>query len=457
MLAARDQENLAFSHQNGAALKQQQGQVKRQLQPKTPGGRYANTPIKVPLNDENGAGGAKSILGGKSRGNENALTSKGGKSVNKSNLATPAGPRSRAVLGDKTTNAKAKGSQTINAKGATRELEKSQGKAPGTSRPKQKQPQAELQKLVVHAEETDPLSEEEIEYCPPKPKDLPYESDVFPDGALKFDALKPENLFKGFYDYYYNPVDENGVSLADKELEERNRKAMEECDRRIQEDIDSIEWGIQEEPETTKKATSIPTRAPLGVKRTAMNRVASTIRAKKAAEALSMDDTTKSMQRKAARSAEVSRIPAKKTTSLPIPTFKRQPGTQPQGLTKKSSTEMEANSRTTIGYNKGRSTASILAQGTTKLERPPSKTGFTRSNTTLSTESDRTITPALYTHTQAAVATEDLEWKERVPFLSIFNPEDDDDDDDDCDLLGGNTLKGPGMDEDEDFEFKLAD
>lgn len=85
MLAARDQENLAFSHQNGAALKQQQGQAKRQLQPKTPGA------IKVPLNDENAAGGAKSILGGRTRGNENALTSKGIKGLNKSNLATPSG------------------------------------------------------------------------------------------------------------------------------------------------------------------------------------------------------------------------------------------------------------------------------------------------------------------------------------------------------------------------------
>ncbi|KAI8965666.1 hypothetical protein F5Y11DRAFT_344265 [Daldinia sp. FL1419] len=377
MLAARDQENLAFSHQNGAALKQQQGQVKRQLQPKTPGARYANTPIKVPLNDENGAGGAKSILGGRSRGNENALTSKGGKSVNRANLATPSGPRSRAPLGDKTTNAKAKGSQTVNAK--------SQGKAPGTIRPKQKQPQAELQKLVVHTE-TDPLSEEEIEYCPPKPKDLPYESDVFPDGALKFDALKPENLFKGYYDYYFNPVDESGVSLADKELEERNRKAMEECDRRIQEEIDSIEWGVKEEPEPTKKASSVPVRAPLGVKRTAMNRAPSTIRSKKAAEARSMDDTTKLLQRKVSRSVEVSRIPAKKTTTLPIPSFRRQ--------------------------------------------------------------------PALYAHTQAAIAAEDQEWKERVPFLSIFNPEEDEDDDD---LLAGSTLKSPCVDEDDDFEFKLAD
>lgn len=100
MLAARDQENLAFSHQNGAALKQQQGQVKRQLQPKTPGGRFANTPLKVPLNDENAAhaaGGAKSILGGRSKGNENALTSKGGKSVNKSNLTTPSGTQCNSL------------------------------------------------------------------------------------------------------------------------------------------------------------------------------------------------------------------------------------------------------------------------------------------------------------------------------------------------------------------------
>ncbi|KAI0129285.1 hypothetical protein F4776DRAFT_163761 [Hypoxylon sp. NC0597] len=456
MLAARDQENLAFNRQNGAALKQQ-GQVKRQLQPNTPGARFAKTPIKVPLNDENAthaAGGAKSVLGGRTRGNENTLTSKG-KGL-KASLATPsAEPRSRAPLGDKTTNAKAKGQQAVNVKSAVREIEKSQSKAPGTIRPKQKHPKAELQKLQVHTETTDPLSEEEIEYCPPRPKDRPYESDVFPDGALKLDALKPENLFKGYYDYYFNPVDEHGVSLADRELEERNRKAMEECDRRIKEDIDSIDWGVRDESDASKKKTLLSTKAApkvdVAAKRTTASRALSTIKSKNAADALAMDETTKSLQRKVAKSTEAIKAPGhKKTTSTPMPSFKRQPNVPTQMGPRKTPTELEANSRTTIGYNKGRSTASILAQGTTKPKRPTSKTGFTRTDTTLSNDSDKTITPALFAR------KEDDGWKERVPFLSIFNPEDDDDDDDDFDLLAGGA-KGAGADEDEEFEFKLAE
>lgn len=76
MLAARNQEHL------------------RGLQPKTPGARYPKTPIKVPLNDENAAhvvGGAKGNLTGRSRsrGNENALTSKAAKGIDKSNFVTP--------------------------------------------------------------------------------------------------------------------------------------------------------------------------------------------------------------------------------------------------------------------------------------------------------------------------------------------------------------------------------
>ncbi|KAI0379950.1 hypothetical protein F5Y04DRAFT_258784 [Hypomontagnella monticulosa] len=456
MLAARDQENLAFNRQNGAALKQQQGQSKRQLQPNTPGTRYAKTPLKIPLNDENAAhatGGAKSILAPRTRGNENTIMSKGLKGSTTSNLATPSA-RSRAVLGDKTTNAKAKAGQSVNVKSVVREIEKSQPKAPGTLRPKQKTPHAELQKLEVHTEETDPLSEEEVEYCPPKPKDLPYESDVFPDGALNLDVLKRENMFKGYYDHYFNPVDENGVSLADKELEKRNKKAMEDCDRRIKEDMDNFEWSIQDEVKLTKKGfiKPAPTLNPT-TKRPTTNRAPSTLKSRKAADALSMDETTKSLQRKAARSVELGKVPAKKASSFSIPTFKRQPSVQVQGIPKKTSMEIEANSRTTIGYNKGRSTASLLAQGTTKPERGASRTGFTRSDTTLSNESDRTITPSLYAHKQASVAAEDQEWKERVPFLSIFNIEDDDEDED-FDLLGG---KPPHVEEDEDFEFKFAD
>ncbi|KAI5862826.1 hypothetical protein GGS23DRAFT_569647 [Durotheca rogersii] len=463
MLAARDQENLAFSRQNTAALKQQQGQVKRQLQPNTPGARYANTPIKVPLNDENGthaAGPAKSVLGAKSRGNENTLTSQGAKTVKKANLATPmAEPHSRAPLGNKTTNAKTNGRQAVNVKSAVRDVEKSQAKAPTTIRSRQKQPQAELQKLQIHAEGADPLSEEEVEYCPPRPKDLPYESDVFPDGALTFDALKPENLFRGYYDYYYNPVDEHGVPLADKQLEERNKKAMEECDRLIKEDMDKFEWSIQDELESGKNPVLVASKgapdASLGAKKVVATKGPSTVQSRKAAGALAMDDTTKSLQRKVARSMEASKVPVRKAGAFAIPSFKRQPNPPVPSIPRKTSLEIETNSRTTIGYSKGRSTASILAQGTASMDKPAPKAGIPRHDTTLSRQWDKIITPARFAQTQISAA-EDQEWKERVPFLSIFNPGvgDDGDDDDDFELVPGGM---PSAEEDEEFVMKLAD
>ena len=88
MLAARNQENLVLGHQNGGS--------KRQLHPKTPGARYPKTPLKVPLNDENAAhvvGGAKGNLTGRARGNENALTSKASKGLDKANFVTPMGKK----------------------------------------------------------------------------------------------------------------------------------------------------------------------------------------------------------------------------------------------------------------------------------------------------------------------------------------------------------------------------
>ena len=61
MLAAhRDQENLVHSHQVPT-----KNASSKHLGPKTPGARYPNTPLKVPLNDENGThmAGGKAVLG----------------------------------------------------------------------------------------------------------------------------------------------------------------------------------------------------------------------------------------------------------------------------------------------------------------------------------------------------------------------------------------------------------
>lgn len=66
---------------------------KGQLAPKTPGARYPKTPLKIPLNDENAVGGAKSMLAAKSNTNGNIqLTAK------KQNLVTPSGNAPNLVV-----------------------------------------------------------------------------------------------------------------------------------------------------------------------------------------------------------------------------------------------------------------------------------------------------------------------------------------------------------------------
>ncbi|KAI0503303.1 hypothetical protein F5B22DRAFT_557660 [Xylaria bambusicola] len=449
MLAAHNQENITFNRQHAAAVKQQQGQATRPLGAKTPGAKFSKTPMKVPLNDENGA---------------NAMTSKALKGGDKSAFATPMTQRARAVLGDKTTNAKAKGMQTVNVKSAVNEIEKSQVRLQNTVRQRQREPQAETRKLQVHAEEPDIFSDDEVEYCPPRPKDLPYESDVFPDGVLTFDALKPENMMKGYYRYYFNPVDENGISKRDRELAQETKKAIREGEMKIKADLETFDWSIKAELD----ADTDPVKKPVAKKLPAPRKPLSTIRSRNAANALSLDDTTMSMQRKAVKRPEPMKPMHKKSSSFVIPALRtNRPGSsQLPTVPKKSPTEFDATSRTTIGYNKGRATASLLTKTTTSAQpkrntaAPLSTTirGIPRSNTTLSNDSDKTITPARYAQRQATAASaaaEDYALRERVPFLSIFNPNISEDEDEESDPLGINSRPSAFLDEDEDEEFEL--
>ncbi|KAI3334857.1 hypothetical protein F4824DRAFT_169651 [Ustulina deusta] len=454
MFAAHNQENITFNRQHAAAIKQQQGQASRPLGSKTPGAKYSKTPMKVPLNDENDA---------------NAMTSKALKGGDKSNFATPMTQRARAVLGDKTTNAKAKGLQTVHVKSAVKEIEKSQAQLQSTVRPRQREPQAETHKLQVHAEEPDPLSDDEVEYCPPRPKDLPYESNVFPDGVLTFDALKPENMMKGYYRYYFNPIDENGVSKRDRQLAQETQKAIREGERKIKEDLENLEWSVKAELEPDAKAvkkTSTATKLP------APRKPLSSIRSRSAANVLSMDETTMSMQRKAAKQSEASKPLPKKSSSFAMPALRMsRPGSsQLPSIPKKSATELDATSRTTLGYNRGRATASLLTKTNTSTHSrnnistssstSTQRGGIPRSNTTLSNDSDKTITPARYAHRQVSAAAnaadEDYALRERVPFLSIFNPDKySDEEEDEDDPLGINNRAPAFLDDEDEDEFEL--
>ena len=94
MLAARDQENLVHGHQQAAAVKPL-NQGNRQLAPKTPGNKYPKTPLKVPLNDENGFGGqGEGKLGQRTVGKGNENLPAGGKKMglaDKNAFVTPIG------------------------------------------------------------------------------------------------------------------------------------------------------------------------------------------------------------------------------------------------------------------------------------------------------------------------------------------------------------------------------
>ena len=476
MLAAhKDQENLAFSHQAGAVAKQQQqAQGFRTLQPKTPGARYPKTPLKIPLNDENatqGLGG-KSVLRPKNNNENMATIGKGGKS----SFVTPSGkfalvrngqdvgadsvhaePRTtRAPLGNKTTNAKARTGQAAGVKSIVNNLEKTQAKPTTLKSQRHGTVNVESSKLGVHVDKTGPLEEEEdIEYAPPRVKDIPYESDILPAGAMTFEGLKPENILKGYYDHYFNPVDEDGVPIREREMEERRQRDFKRLDERVRKDMDEFDWSIGDVPETktAKKPLATVSEAGEGTPKANRKPLARTIpkqpptiASRKAASALAL------APKPSATLATAQRFSAKPTSGL----FKGPNGLLPIGrqrpaITRDSSTDRAAAvaaSRSTLGYSKGRSTSSAI-QGSNRPKTPagpPARRTFTRSVSTASTGSDCTITPARYAQ---VLKPQNGEALKRLEFLSIFDGDEDDDG-----QLGGSSL--PTNDgEDDDFQLNL--
>ncbi len=80
------------------------------------------------------------------------------------------GPRNRAPLGAKTTNAKAKAFQTPAPGSTRRELGKTIQKSGSVQKPKPKLSHPETTKLEDILADKEALDEREIEYMPPKPK-----------------------------------------------------------------------------------------------------------------------------------------------------------------------------------------------------------------------------------------------------------------------------------------------
>ncbi|UNI19158.1 hypothetical protein JDV02_005367 [Purpureocillium takamizusanense] len=434
MLAShRDQENLAHSQQ-----------IPTKQQPKTPGARYPKTPLAF-RNDENlpTAFAGKSGLGGAGTrpGGMNKMTAKKGQ---QQSLVTPMEPRTRAPLGNKTTNAKAKAGRSGGVKERVNEIEKSQAKHTTVQKPKLQPVDVAPIKIKIQPDSQESHSdlEDEPEYAPPPVAPLPYESDILPKGGLTSKGLKgKESFFKGFYQHYSRP-DGNGMSREEKKFNEEMEAILRRVEERSQRELDDLQWSAAdiEESMTAIQRKSEESKSEGARLRTGSLRNPPTITSKRAASALAMSSGA---QKPASEKATVtSKAPRRPLSAL----MSRSRPAKPVTTTTTSATgniAAEAASRTTIGYNKGRTASSMLSR------RAPSvaerhKLG-TRAPTPCDAGSDLTITPARIRHPSSRSETP----AERLQFLSIF----DDVDDEDLPLMRGALLDS---DDDEEFEMKLT-
>ncbi|GKT49285.1 uncharacterized protein ColSpa_09466 [Colletotrichum spaethianum] len=432
MLAIRDEN--AVNAAQAARLAPGKGQ----LAPKTPGARYPKTPLKIPLNDENAVGGAKTVLAPKSNGNIQGT-------VKKQNLVTPSETRARAPLGNKTTNAKARSTQNAGGK----DLEKTQTKPTTTKKLKQRSPSVGPLKLEVRNDQAGPAEEPDVEYAPPPAMDLPYESDVFPDGVLTFEGLKPENMFKGYYNHFYNPVGEDGVRLQDRKHKEKLKKALKESDERILRDIREMDWSVSDVPETAafaQRKAPAPAPNPAVTRRTVGGalKCPPTITSRRAASALSMSTGSTIRQKKAVEQRPTVRRPI----SALLPRTRPNKATIASKSTAAESAVGEAASRNTLGYTKGRSASSVVSgRAPVPATARPASTDFAAvipSKTIVR----RDASP----HKQEREMRDENEDLGRLQFLSIFDPAGDDENDG----IGSAGPRNEDFEEEEEFEMKLS-
>ncbi|KAL9597487.1 MAG: hypothetical protein Q9219_005120 [cf. Caloplaca sp. 3 TL-2023] len=374
MLAARDQENIVHGHQAAAAAKPLNQGV-RQLPPKTPSNKPAKTPFRVPLNDENtvtGFGGGKKILG---KGNENGLFGgkQGGAAEGKA-FVTPIGPRNRAPLGAKTTNAKAKAFQTPALPPIGDQLDKTNQKTVSTRKPKPKALHPETTKLEDILADKEALDEREIEYMPPRPNDLPdHPDDDLSD--LDFSVLEGPFPFADWYEHFANEKDADGLTYRQrKEMEER--ETMEYLDKKGEAEIvlaadsavmscvcDKECWATECKQSIARRKdaqeTYQKTMAALNSKYPSKSKAAperhgpSLATSKAAATALSNPKRSVPNSKSVVKSS----VPNKKPSPA-LPKGRKPPA--PTNASGNRHAAATAASKTTLGYSKGRATSASM-------------------------------------------------------------------------------------------------
>ena len=348
------------------------------------------------------------------------------------------GPRTRAPLGMKTTNAKANAFKTpapLSGSAKTQKL------SPRLRRPKVKIHQPEVQDA-----EDDEVPE--IEYMPPKEVPLPenYDEDM-PPIDWNFPALEGANFTRGWLAHYENPIEDDGRTRGEREFEEglaRDNKLRDEKFDKMWSEMMAKEdeeldhhFGIKREsPKKPAPKAALPKQSKTPAP--------STIKARSAAAALA-PATEKQPSFAAPTAAAKSRLPS---SILPGRKLAK-PIANPSAARDARAT---AASRSTIGYAQGRlnKAAASPRKPLSNVTRPPpnplattsrrlttassatsrngttksavsarSRSGFSRS---ASTASDATLVTPEQEHPPTAL---DIENEMRLMML------DNDDDDDD--------------------------
>lgn len=431
-LAARDQENLVHGHLQAAAAKPLNQGIKG-LPPKTPGAKAPKTPFKVALNDENAIEKA-------------GKTGKKG-AINNDAFITPAGPRTRAPLGAKTTNAKAKAFQTpapLTVEKTTQKTQQPASRSPRLRRAKVKVHTAPEPTITADDEEEEP----EIEFMPPRGIPLKDEPPEWPSD-MDYSILKPEN-FPQFYRSYFVPqVGPDGLTQDEREEKEAKRRADEVADRLAQKAIDEmcdeIEYNLRTSLDLPPKSpakqkaeriVSDPVKKPTA---TGTKFAPGTIASKSAAAALSnpanVMSGSKTPHFAAPTAAAKARVPAKKQTPLPT-------STNPSSMRHSAAT---AASKSTLGYSTGRAVnrkpVSTVTKNTSRRPLPRE-------------DSQSTITPAKQAEADSKRSQNPFVYEEEL--MNFLRHRHLDEGSDECGKGEEELPSITGVDDEEDGVFQFA-
>lgn len=254
-------------------------------------------------------------------------------------------------------------------------------------------------------------------------RDIPSEDEFGIDKT--FPHLLPENFTRGISEIFLNPVDEHGVSLAERQRLQRQVRAQKHIDLQMQkhmdETFDSIDQSIREE---------------LGLKPVKKTKKESgTVTAKKAASALSGTGQPRRL---------VTSTTARPRANAPLNVRKpQQPGIVAPNPTSVNHTTAAAASKSTLGYAQGRA----ISQ---KVRKPIASVFRDGQNNTISEEDNQSQASApLQSASDEEYSNQVKDIVSRLRMQGL-NLEDDESDDD---LMGK-----PVNFEDEDngnFQFSL--